>query len=115
VDTWLTSCPANLGRRGEDSLREAGHDVRIVDEQVLLSTTARKILDHCRLEGRALVTLDRGLADPVVHNPADYAEIAVLRLPAKPQDVRFNKGAERAAGTILTVLAILFYPEHLAV
>jgi predicted nuclease of predicted toxin-antitoxin system len=81
----------NLGRRGADMLREAGHDVRTVAEEDLLSTPDREILDHCRVEGRALVTLDRGLADPVAHNPADYAGIVVLRLPRKPKRSHLNQ------------------------
>ena len=81
----------NLGRRGADTLREAGHDVRTVAEQGLLSTPDREILRRCRLEGRALITLDQGLADPLVHNPADYAGIIVLRLPRKPKRVHLNK------------------------
>jgi predicted nuclease of predicted toxin-antitoxin system len=64
----------NLGKRGADMLREAGHDVRTVAEQGLLSIPDREILHRRRLEGRALVTLDQGLADPLVHNPADYPD-----------------------------------------
>ena len=81
----------NLGRRGADMLRDARHDVRTVAEEGLLSTPDREILDYCRLEGRALVTLDKGFADPMVHNPADYAGIIVLRLPRKPKRVHLNK------------------------
>jgi len=81
----------NLGRRGADMLREAGHDVRTVAEQGLLSTPDREILHRCRIEGRALVTLDRGLADPLVHDPAEYAGIILLRLPRKPKRVHLSK------------------------
>jgi hypothetical protein len=66
-------------------------NVRTVAEEALLSAPDRVILDRCRLEGRALISLDRGLADPLVHNPADYAGIIVLRLPRKPKRVDLNK------------------------
>ena len=75
----------NLGKRGADALREAGHDVSTIAEQGLLSAPDAQILDRCRAERRALVSLDRGLADPVLHNPADYAGIIVFRLPRKPK------------------------------
>ena len=81
----------NLGRRGAEMLRKAGHDVRTLAEQALLSAADQEILDRCRVEERALISLDRGLADPSVHNPADYAGIIVLRLPKKPKRVHLNK------------------------
>ena len=80
----------NLGRRGADMLREAGHDVRTVAEQSLLSAPDGEVLDRCRTEGRALISLDLGLADPLVHSPVDYAGIIVLRLPRKPKHVHLN-------------------------
>jgi hypothetical protein len=81
----------NLGRRGADLLREAGHDVCTAAEEGLLSTPDSQILERCRLEERALVSLDRGLADPAMHDPADHAGIIVLRLPRKPKRIHFNK------------------------
>jgi predicted nuclease of predicted toxin-antitoxin system len=81
----------NLGRRGAEMLREAGHDVLTVAEQSLLSAPDREILDRCRTEGRALISLDRGLADPLAHNPTDHAGIIVLRLPRKPKRVHLNR------------------------
>jgi predicted nuclease of predicted toxin-antitoxin system len=49
----------NLGRRGADILREAGHDVRTVAEEGLLSASDTELLHCCRLEDRALISLDR--------------------------------------------------------
>ena len=80
----------NLGRRGVDMLREAGHDVLTVTEEDLLAASDIEILHRCRLEDRALITLDRGLANPVAHNPADYAGIIVLRLPRKPKRIHLS-------------------------
>ena len=81
----------NLGGRGIDMLREAGHDVSTVKKEDLLSAPDPDILDRCRAEGRALVSLDRGLADPFLHNPAEYAGIIVLRLPRKPKRAHLNR------------------------
>ena len=80
----------NLGRRGADVLREAGHEVRTVAEEDLLSAPDSEILHRCRFEDRALITLDRGLANPWAHNPADYAGLIVLRLPRKPKRVHLD-------------------------
>jgi hypothetical protein len=72
-------------------LRDAGHDVRTVTEQALLSAPDDEILGHCRVEGRALISLDRGLANPLVHNPTDYAGIIILRLPRKSKQLDLNR------------------------
>ncbi len=43
----------------------------------------------CQGERRCLVTLDLGFGNPPVFDPAEYAGIAVLRLPGRPshQDI----------------------------
>ncbi len=45
----------NLGRRGADLLREAGHDVATVAEQSLCSAPDEMLIEVCRREGRCLV------------------------------------------------------------
>lgn len=74
----------NLGRRGLRALRDAGHDVSTVIEQGLTGATDPTLLLACRDEGRALVTLDRGFANPLVFRPSVFAGIVVLRLPSRP-------------------------------
>jgi predicted nuclease of predicted toxin-antitoxin system len=74
----------NLGERGREQLAAAGHEVATVPQQQLTAATDRKLIEMCRAEGRALVTLDLDFANPLEFRPANYAGIAVLRLPKKP-------------------------------
>jgi predicted nuclease of predicted toxin-antitoxin system len=48
----------NQGRRGQDFLREAGHDVMTVRDQNLGDASDASLFAICTNEGRALVTLD---------------------------------------------------------
>lgn len=74
----------NLGQRGADLLRQAGHDVATVSGQGLQSAPDSTLIEVCRTEGRALITLDLDFSNPVRFNPANYAGIIVLRLSARP-------------------------------
>jgi len=74
----------NLGERGRVLLQGAGHDVATVRGQALSSASDEALIKHCAKEGRALVTLDLDLANPLRFRPSRYAGIAVLRLPGKP-------------------------------
>ena len=76
----------NLGDRGAELLRDAGHDVSTVSEQGLCSTSDREVIAICRKEKRCLVTLDVEFGNPLLFNPSDYFGIAVLRLPHKPTE-----------------------------
>jgi len=73
----------NLGRRGQDLLTEAGHDVATVFDQSLNQAPDSEIIKVCGRERRCLVTLDLDFGNPLRFNPADYCGIAVFRLPAK--------------------------------
>ena len=60
------------------------------------------MIETCRREGRALVTLDLDFANTLDYRPSEYAGIAVLRLPKKttPEDLAqtietFTKGLEQ--------------------
>jgi predicted nuclease of predicted toxin-antitoxin system len=74
----------NLGRRSEEILAAAGHDVRTVRQQQLQGVADDELIERCRAERCCLVTLDLGFANPLVFRPSRYAGIAVLRLPQKP-------------------------------
>jgi hypothetical protein len=73
----------NLGNRGADLLKEAGHDVATVFGQGLSGFADPDVINVCKAEGRCLVTLDVGFSNPLVFRPADYPGIAVLRLPRR--------------------------------
>ncbi|MGD1084958.1 MAG: DUF5615 family PIN-like protein [Verrucomicrobiota bacterium] len=73
----------NLGERGRRWLTEAGHDVSTVASQRMESAPDEAVIEACRREERALVTLDLDFANPVDFRPHQYAGIAVLRLPKK--------------------------------
>jgi predicted nuclease of predicted toxin-antitoxin system len=73
----------NLGRRGRGLLVAAGHDVSTVASQRMESAPDTAVIETCRREGRALVTLDLDFANPLDYRPSEYTGIAVLRLPKK--------------------------------
>jgi len=73
----------NLGERGRVLLTAAGHDVSTVPLQRMESAPDAALLEACRREGRALVTLDLDFANPLDYRPSEYSGIAVLRLPKK--------------------------------
>ena len=74
----------NLGRRGEDILKAAGHDAATVAGEKLQGSFDRDLIERCRAEDRCLVTLDLDFANPLVFLPSKYRGIAVPRLPARP-------------------------------
>lgn len=74
----------NLGKRCIDLLTSAGHDVSTTHGQAMSAATDFDLIDHCRAEGRALVTLDLDFSNTLTFPPAQYRGIAVLRLPRKP-------------------------------
>lgn len=74
----------NLGRRGQTLLREAGHNVSSVSLQELEGTIDDVLIEVCRVEARALLTLDLDFSNPIHYPPHQYAGIIVLRLPKEP-------------------------------
>lgn len=73
----------NLGSKGADLLRQAGHDVATVVGQGMQSAPDLSLIQACHAEGRAIVTLDLDFSNPFRFKPADYSGIVVLRLPGK--------------------------------
>lgn len=59
----------------------AAHDAHSVVEQALGGQPDERVIDVCRREQRALVTLDLDFANILAYPPASTAGIVVLRLP----------------------------------
>ena len=74
----------NLGKTVADVLQSHGHDVETVWSQGLSRATDREVIAACQSEQRCLVTLDLDFGNPLLFDPAEYAGIAVLRLPPCP-------------------------------
>jgi predicted nuclease of predicted toxin-antitoxin system len=91
----------NLGERGREILSQAGHDVATVPSQSLEEAEDAALMDRCRNEGRALVSLDLDFANPLHFKPSNYPGIAVLRLPRRPS----NEDLLRAVRTFAASLA----------
>ena len=91
----------NLGERGRTMLAAAGHDVSTVVSQRMESEPDAAVIEACRREGRALVTLDLDFANPLDFRPSEYAGIAVLRLPKKATAEDLRQGIETFAKGLL--------------
>ena len=72
----------NLGVRGAELFRVAGHDVATVVEQGATSASDAELAMLCAAEGRCLVTFDLDFADTRRYPPSECAGIVVLRLRA---------------------------------
>jgi predicted nuclease of predicted toxin-antitoxin system len=91
----------NLGTRTFQVFRNAGHDVRTVSEQQLNGCRDDLLYDHCRSEGRCLVTLDLDFSNVLRFPPDRTSGMAVLRPSSKPTVVQL----ERLARQLIQALA----------
>ena len=80
----------NLGDRGANILRAAGHDVSTVVEEGLCAAGDAELIELCRSEHKCLVTLDLDFSNPLQFDPACYYGIAVLRLSAGTGDTELR-------------------------
>jgi len=74
----------NLGNRGAELLRNAGHQVSTVFEQSLTGASDSTVAAVCAKEGRCLITMDRDFTNPLLFPPQNYAGLVVLRLAHNP-------------------------------
>lgn len=79
----------NIGRRGQDLLSGAGHDVTTVYEQAMSGARDEDLYRACAEEGRALITLDHDFCHVLRFPPERSAGIVVLEMPhrATPESI----------------------------
>jgi hypothetical protein len=87
----------NLGVRGREILASSGHDVSTVASQSLAAAKDVELIEHCRQERIALISLDLDFANPLNFKPSGYSGIAVLRLPRRPSHVDLLKAVRTLA------------------
>ena len=73
----------NIGRRGLDLLRRAGHDVVTVRDEGLAGAPDEEIFSVVVSESRALITLDYDFAQILRFPPHSSAGIVVLELEGR--------------------------------
>jgi len=61
-------------------IRAAGHEAETVHDEGLTGSVDPLLLQQAHAEGRALLTMDKGIADVRVYPPADYSGIVLFRL-----------------------------------
>jgi predicted nuclease of predicted toxin-antitoxin system len=71
----------NFGARGYRLLAARGWDVATVDDEALSSASDETLIEICRVEDRALISLDTDFANTLLFPPGRYRGIIVLRLP----------------------------------
>ena len=77
----------------------AGHDAHSVVQQALGGQPDPRVIDVCKREGRALVTLDLDFSNIQAYPPSAFAGIVVLRLASQG-----HAAVESAIHRMLTVL-----------
>jgi len=87
----------NLGERGRMMLRRRRSRRFHRDVAQMESEPDKAVIETCRREGRALVTLDLDFANTLDYRPSEYAGIAVLRCPQKPRRKICAKLSKRLA------------------
>lgn len=71
----------NLHPEAAELLRSRGHDACTVWDQAMRGAGDPRVIEACRLEGCALLTLDLDFADIRRYPPDRFSGIVVLRLP----------------------------------
>jgi len=73
----------NIGRRGVELLRSAGHDVMTVQEQNLQGSRDETLFDACAGEDRVLITLDHDFGQVLRFPPERGAGLVILEPGAR--------------------------------
>jgi len=73
----------NIGRRGLEALRTAGHDTMTVQEEGLCGASDETLFKVCSREQRALITLDHDFGQVLRFPPESSHGIVILELPRR--------------------------------
>ncbi|OGI51983.1 MAG: hypothetical protein A3E57_08895 [Candidatus Muproteobacteria bacterium RIFCSPHIGHO2_12_FULL_60_33] len=90
----------NIGKRGIELLRSAGHDVATVRDQGLGGAKDETLFQACASEKRALVTLDHDFGQVLRFPPEASSGVVILELLPSP-------GPEAIVARLRDFLAVL--------
>lgn len=94
----------NIGRKAEQLLRDAGHDVSSVTSQSLNGAADENLFEVCIAEQRALVTLDHDFGQVLRFPPERSAGVVIL-------EVAPRAGAGAVESRIQDLIALLSVHE----
>ncbi len=77
----------NLPAELLDDLRAAGHDATSIPEEQLTGAADGAVLAEIRRSGRAILTMDKGIADVRAYPPEQYSGIVLFRPPSAGRGV----------------------------
>ena len=80
----------NIGRRGVEFLKAAGHDVMTVRDQHLEGAADPTLYAVCIQERRVLITLDRDFGEVLRFPPAPSAGIVILDVGSRASVAAIN-------------------------
>lgn len=84
----------NIGARGVEGLRAAGHDVATVAEESLGGADDRALIAVAEREKRCFITFDLDFGNPLLFDPTEYSGIVVIRLSAPATLAEIGLGIE---------------------
>ena len=80
----------NLPVEISELLIKSGHDSKTVNEQQLKGTKDSVLINLCRQENCAMITMDTDFSDISAYPPEEYAGIIVLRLGSQAKNHVIN-------------------------
>jgi predicted nuclease of predicted toxin-antitoxin system len=84
----------NLHDDVAEALRTRGHDAMTVHDQGMRGSVDQRVADICRIEGRAIITMDLDFSNIRDFPRQDYPGLVVLRLAdqSRPHVLRIVRG-----------------------
>ncbi len=80
----------NLPIEIAELLIKNGHDAKTVNDQQLKGTKDSALINLCKQENRAMVTLDTDFSDITAYPPEEYTGIIVLRVGSQTKNHVIN-------------------------